>query len=185
MNQQRIQLLEQQSRAYCEGTIEYINNEWIFFDDETDEASGLEDYANREIIVYRSNRVKRGILLGNGLVQTKHERLPLHDQDRIKIKKILSFSLEALLDDLNDDAFFQFITTLNSLQFSIYDYLYCHNYLSFLLDKVKQGVNFLIFDNGTEICAVQHHFCYAEKKTDRFEYTLNSGRRIIIEKLPS
>lgn len=186
MNQHRIRLLEQQTRAYCEGTIEQINNEWVFFDDETDEASCLDDYINREIILLRANRLKKGILLNNGVMQSKNEKLMLRDHDRIRIKKNLSFSFEALLEDLNDDAFFQFVTTLNSLQFSIYDYLYCHNYLSFLQhDRAKQGVNILIFDNGNEICSVLHHFCYAEKESDRFEFTLNTGKRIIIEKLPS
>ncbi|MFS8631187.1 MAG: DUF2777 domain-containing protein, partial [Bacillales bacterium] len=49
--------------------------------------------------------------------------------------------------------------------------------------KRKEGVNFLIFDNQEMICNVQHHFGYYERERDRFEFTINNGKRTIIEKI--
>ena len=63
MNQhQRSELIKRQSRSYTPGSVEYINNQWIFFNDETDEAHPLEEYVKKEIEVYRGSRWKRGHL---------------------------------------------------------------------------------------------------------------------------
>ncbi|WP_442599139.1 DUF2777 domain-containing protein [Neobacillus sp. D3-1R] len=183
---QRSKLLEYQIRAFTEGSIEYINNQWVFFDSETEEASLLEEYLHQEIELFRLNRWRKGILFEEGKVCLPNETLFLEDQDLIRIRKHLVYSLEKILEDINDDAFFQFVTTLNSLHFSIYDCIYCYNHLSFLEnERGKNGVNFMVFDNQEQICNVQHHFCYLEKTSDRFEFTLNSGKRVVIEKLIS
>ncbi|WML43339.1 DUF2777 domain-containing protein [Neobacillus sp. PS3-40] len=184
--QQRLKLYDIQLRAYTEGSIEQINDQWIFFDEETDEAAILDDNLQQEIEIFRLNRWKKGILVEPGKVCIGKEVLILRDHDLVRIRKHLIYSLERLLDGINDDAFFQFITTLNSLHFSINDCLYCYNHLSFLTDDHrKDGVNFMVFDNQEQICNVQHHFCYYEKTNDRFEFTLNTGKRLIIEKLIS
>ncbi|PLR81975.1 DUF2777 domain-containing protein [Bacillus canaveralius] len=182
--QQRTRLFECQTRAYTEGTIEYINDQWIFFDGETEEATMLDDYLHQEIQVFRYNRWKKGILFEEGKIGLADEVIYLNSQDRVRMRKHLIYSLEQLLEGINDDAFFQFITTLNSLHFSAFDCIYCYNHLSFLNDeKRKSGVNFLVFDNQDHICAVQHHFYYYENSNDRFEFTLNSGKRMVIEKI--
>lgn len=184
--QQRLYLYDIQKRAYTEGSVEHINDQWIFFDEETEEASMLEEYLHQEIEVFRMNRWKKGILQGPGKILIGNEVTMLKDQDLVRIRKHLIYSLERLLDGINDDAFFQFVTTLNSLSFSIYDCIYCYNHLSFLSDEHrKDGVNFMVFDNQEQICSVQHHFCYFEKINDRFEFTLNTGKRLIIEKMIS
>ncbi|WP_409305926.1 DUF2777 domain-containing protein [Peribacillus sp. SCS-155] len=186
MKQQRAKLFKRQTRAYAEGTVEYINHQWIFFDDETDEASSLEEYLHHEIEIYRGKRWRKGNLEENNLVRYKNEKYPLQDGEHIRIRKQLIYSFERLLDELNDDSFFQFVTTLNSLDFSIYDCIYSYNQLTFLRESSAQsGVNFFTFDNGTILCSVQHHFCYSENEHDRFEFTLNTGKRIVIEKLNS
>lgn len=187
MNRQlRLKLYDTQLRAYIEGTVEQMNDQWIFFDVETEEASMLEEHLQQEIEIYRLNRWRKGILVDSGKIHIGKETILLRDHDLVRIRKHLIYSLERLLDGINDDAFFQFITTLNSLNFSIYDCLYCYNHLSFLTDdNKKDGVNFMVFDNQEEICNVQHHFCYFEKINDRFEFTLNTGKRLIIEKLIS
>lgn len=183
---QRLKLYEAQLRAYTEGTIEQINDQWIFFDGETEEAARMDDFVQQEIEVFRLNRWKKGVLAEVGKIRSGTETLLLRDQDLIRVRKHLIYSLERLLDGINDDAFFQFITTLNSLDFSIYDCLYCYNHLSFLSDdQRKDGVNFMIFDNQEIICNVQHHFSYFEKVNDRFEFTINTGKRLIIEKMIS
>lgn len=182
--QQRLKLYESQLRAYIEGSIEQINKQWVFFDRETEEASLMEDFIQQELEIFRISRWKKGILMDEGKMRIGKEVLLLNDHDLIRVRKPLIFSLEKLMEGINDDAFFQFVTTLNSLSFSIYDCLYCYNHLTFLTDEIrKDGVNFLVFDNQTQICNVQHHFCYYEKVSDRFEFTLNTGKRLIIEKM--
>ncbi len=184
--QQRTKLYDNQLRAYNEGTVEQINEQWIFFDEETEEAAMLDDFLQQEIEISRFNRWKKGILLEPGMIRSGNDTLMLRDHDQVRIRKHLIYSLERLLEGINDDAFFQFVTTLNSLDFSIYDCIYCYNHLSFLSDENrKDGVNFIVFDNQDQICNVQHHFCYFEKVNDRFEFTLNTGKRLIIEKIIS
>jgi hypothetical protein len=184
--QQRLKLYNTQVRAYTEGAIEQINDQWIFFDAETEEATLMEDFLQQEVEVFRLNRWKRGVLIESGKMAIGKEILLLRDQDLVRVRKHIIYSLERLLDAINDDAFFQFVTTLNSLDFSIYDCLYCYNHLTFLTDDTrKDGVNFMVFDNQSQICNVQHHFCYYEKTNDRFEFTLNTGKRLIIEKMIS
>ncbi|WP_462408948.1 DUF2777 domain-containing protein [Neobacillus sp. Marseille-QA0830] len=184
--QQRIHLLDIQKRAYTEGSVEQINEQWIFFDEETEEASMLEDHLQQEIEIFRLNRWRKGILLEPGKIRIGHDLVMLRDHDLVRIRKHLIYSLERLLEGISDDAFIQFVTTLNSLSFSIFDCIYCYNHLSFLSDdNRKDGVNFMVFDNQEQICNVQHHFCYFEKVNDRFEFTLNTGKRLIIEKLIS
>ena len=184
--QQRLRLIELQTRAYIEGTIEFINNQWTFFDKETEEASVLDDFLHQEIEVYRNKRWRKGVLSEDGRTTSADELFQLKDKEIVRIRKLLVFSLEKLIEEMNDDAFFQFVMTLNSLKFSIYDCIYCYNQLTFLnQSERKSGVNFIIFDNQEHICNVQHHFNYFEKTNDRFEFTLNSGKRMIIEKISS
>lgn len=182
--QQRTKLIEYQQRAFTEGTIECINDQWVFFDEETEEASLLDVWLHEEIEVFRLNRWRKGILCDDGKVQKGKEMIHLKDQDIVRIRKNLVFSLERLLEEVNDDAFYQFITSLNTMDFSIYDCIYCYNQLTFLNEsKQKSGVNFIVFDNGDSICSVHHHFTYFEQTSDRFEFTLSTGKRMVIEKI--
>jgi Protein of unknown function (DUF2777) len=184
--QQRIKLLKQQQRAFTEGTVENINFQWIFFDDETDEASSIDDYMRNEVEVYRAGRWRPGLILEEGAIQLPHEVTYLKQNEQIRIRKKLLYSFENLLEKLTDDSFFQFVTTLNSLNFSTYDCIYSYNQLTFLDEATQRsGVNFFNFDNHSQICAVQHHFSYGQNKNDRFEFTMNTGKRIIIEKVNS
>ena len=182
--QQRNKLIQHQQRAFNEGTVEYINDQWVFFDDETEEATLLNIWIREEIEVFHFNRWRKGRLKIDGMIQLSRDEYHLKDQDLIRIRKRLVFSLEQLLIEVNDEAFCQFIITLNSMNFSIYDCIYCYNHLTFLNESMqKNGVNFIIFDNGDNICTVQHHFVYYENKSDRFEFTLNTGKRMVIEKI--
>ena len=184
--QQRIHLYDSQQRAFSEGTAVQLNDQWLFFDEETEEASMLEEFLQQEIEIFRMNRWKKGILTEPGKIQIGSEVTMLRDHDLVRMRKQLIYSLEKLLDEINDDAFFQFVTTLNSLNFSIFDCIYCYNHLSFLGEEHrKNGVNFIVFDNQELICNVQHHFCHYEKVNDRFEFTINTGKRLIIEKIIS
>lgn len=184
--QQRLKLYDIQKRSYTEGTVEQINGQWIFFDGETEEAVLMEDWVQQSIEIFRLNRWKKGKLIEAGKMAIGKATILLNDHDIVRVRKTLIYSLEKLLEAINDDAFVQFITTLNSLDFSIYDCLYCYNQLAFVTDDIrKDGVNFMVFDNQMQICNVQHHFCYYENLSDRFEFTLNTGKRLIIEKMIS
>lgn len=181
--QQRTKLFEFQTRAFLEGNVENINDQWVFFDIETEEASLLDEFLHQEIEVFRFNRWKKGILSEEGKLIFGEEVIFLKNQDHVRIRKPLIHSLDQLLDEVSDDAFYHFVANLNTLKFSIYDCIYCYNHLEFLNNQErKSGVNFLVFDNHDEICNVQHHFTYYEGKSDRFEFTLNNGKRVVIEK---
>ncbi|UII56958.1 DUF2777 domain-containing protein [Cytobacillus spongiae] len=184
--QQRIKLMEYQTRSFTEGTVEYMNDQWVFFDSESEEASLMDDYLHQEIEILYNNRWKKGKIFEGGKIDLGKDSIFLQNHDLIRIRKHLIYSLERLLEGLSDDSFFQFVTSLNSLQFSVYDCIYCYNHLEFLgHEKRKSGVNFLIFDNQEQLCNVQHHFSYFESINDRFEFTINSGKRMIIEKVSS
>lgn len=182
--QQRMELLESQQRSYTEGTVEYINHQWVFFDHETEEASALDDWIDKEIEVFRFKKWRKGTLQEDGKIKLGKDFLLLRDQDIVRIRKNIVFSLERLLQEVNDDAFFQFVTNLNTMNFSVYDCIYCYNHLTFFDDRSqKSGVNFIVFDNGESICSVHHHFYYYKNTSDRFEFTLNTGKRMVIEKI--
>lgn len=184
-NQLRAKILETQKRSYTAGTFEKINDQWVFFDEETDEAYPLEEYMNNDISLYRNNRWRKGTLIEEGKFLSGKELIFIRDEEQVRIKKNLLYSLERLLDNLHDDTFYQFITTLNAMDFSVYDCIYGYNQLSFSNSTQENGTNFFIFDNGEHICSIHHHFCQREKDRNRFEFTLNTGKRIIIEKMLS
>ncbi|MCA1059536.1 DUF2777 domain-containing protein [Rossellomorea aquimaris] len=178
----RSNILKSQKRSFSEGTALFEEDTWFFFEIDAEEESELEFYLNHELKVYRDGDWLSGVLLEDGIIVTPYERIRIENGDRIQIKKNILYSLENLLEEISDDAFHQFITALNNLGYSIYDSIFCHNHLVFLGNqKIKEGVNFITFDNGVEVCAVQHHFTYYKKKRDRFEFTLSTGRRIVIE----
>ncbi|KPC97566.1 hypothetical protein LR69_04203 [Geobacillus sp. BCO2] len=47
--EERLQCIVEQPRAYVYGTVELVNDEWIFFDDEEEEASLVEEMAEQGI----------------------------------------------------------------------------------------------------------------------------------------
>ncbi|MBS4172018.1 DUF2777 domain-containing protein [Bacillus sp. FJAT-49736] len=183
-HQHREQLIRNQDRAFITGSIENINDQWVFFDDETDEAFMLEEYFAQEVEIFHRQQWIKGVLEGDGKITMPNSTFFLHDQLKIRIRKQLTFAFEILLNELKDDALLYFIHNLNQLEFSVYDCIYCHNQLSYLAQEEKQnGVNFLIFDNGENICSIQHHFKYEQDSQDRFEFTLSTGKRTIVEKV--
>lgn len=177
MQYERLAIIQQQKRSFLEGTIEYIHDEWVFFSEE--EMFLLEEFYEREIYIDH-DRIK-GILMEPNRVLTDHGEYILTGNEWIKIRKTLPYALEALIDELSDDAFFVFVNQLNRFTFSLYDALYCYNQFMFQELAPKEGVNFMIFDNGINICAVQHVYSYGEKLHDRFEFTLNTNQRLIVQ----
>src|SRR5690606_4750097 len=182
MKPEKLRIIDNQQRSYCEGIIEKINGDWVFFDEENDDAFPLEDFFFREFQFKHLNQWHTGILTEDFKIQSKHTQYVLQDYMQVRIRKTLPYRCISWLEELQNDVFYQFISTLNELEFSIFDLLYCHNISSFKLSPKKQGVNFLTFDNSTCICVVHHHFDYDEKKRkDRLEFTLNTGKRIVVQ----
>lgn len=179
MQSERVALIHQQKRSFWEGALEYINDEWVFFAEE--EALLLEEFYDREVYIYRGNGWMKGILIAPNRVCSDHGEYILHGDEWIKIRKSLPYALEMLIEELSDEAFFTFIWQLNQLDFSLYDALYCYNQFVFLGRLPKEGVNFMIFDNGRQICSVQHVFTYDQELHDRFEFTLNTNQRFIVQ----
>ena len=79
--QQRMKLYDFQLRAYNEGSVEQINDQWIFFDEETEEAAMMDDFLQQEIEIFRLNRWKKGILIESGKIRIGNEIIMLRDHD--------------------------------------------------------------------------------------------------------
>ena len=178
----RLQFLEKQQRAYITGTVECIENQWIFFDEINEKAYQLIEL-EREVEIFYNNQWIKGILEREGILNTNNHVYYLHNGDEIRYKKPLIQPYKELLEDLSQETFDRFIQTLNQLSYSIYDCIYCHNFLSLIkMRKVKTGVNIMTFDNEDMICNVQHHFEHdVKKRFDRLEFTLSNGKRVICQ----
>lgn len=173
----REQILKTQPRCYMQGTITYMNNEWVFFDDEDDEAYLLSEVADEEIELFISHTWVQGVLVEDGIVLINNQLQPLQKSACIRIHKPLQESYGAFLQELCDEAFLQFTNTLKELHYSIYDCMLCHNFLSFQPeDSPSVGVNFFIFDNGDMVCSIHHHFIRGLGIAhDRFEFLQADG----------
>ncbi|MCA1030998.1 DUF2777 domain-containing protein [Bacillus timonensis] len=183
--QHRLNSLNEQKRSYTRGTVEYINDQWVFFDEENDEASLLEELSEFEMEVLTLNKWERGSYVGDGLIKLIDYLYKLDQGDNIRVRKGLQYSYRVLLESLPDEIFIQYTSTLNKLSFSLYDCIYCHNY-SMFIENVEQnihGVNTIIYDNNELICTVQHHFSRGNKSQDRFEYTIANGKRSVLTSL--
>lgn len=183
--QQRLSIISEQKRSYTMGTVECINEQWIFFDADTDEASMLEDMINKEAQVFTLQKWEKGIFVEDGLLQMKDFYYKLSNGDCIRFRKVLPYSYSELLSSFSEELFIKYTTTLNKLSFSLYDCEYCHNQLLYKPDEREfSGVNFITYDNTETICTVQHFFSRGRVKKDRFEFTLSNGQRALLTILP-
>ncbi|WPZ19046.1 DUF2777 domain-containing protein [Geobacillus subterraneus] len=174
--EERLQCIAEQPRAYVQGTVEFVNNEWIFFDEEAEEAALVEEMAEQGIELFRYGHWLSGQWQDNGTIATDLGIFPLTNGDRIRFRKRLTYAYRQWLASLPDPSFFQFVQWLNSLGFSLYDCLYCYNGLLF---AKSAGVNFIIYDNTEQIGNVHHYYERGHAPSDRFEITFNSGERAI------
>jgi hypothetical protein len=180
--QQRLEQLPHQERAYMIGSVEAIHEQWVFFD-EHDEPSALKDIINDFYQIKINNHWETFYSFENGMALGK-QAYAVKDGDIFKIQKQLTYVYQEWLNELSDEAFSKLIYLLNTLQFSVFDCIYCHNFLFYKVqNKPINGVNFIVFDNGEELCAVHHHFSRGFNKSDRFEVTLNNGKRHVLTSL--
>lgn len=178
----KLSVIPVQERAYIGGTIECIGDEWIFIDEVNEVASDLSELGQDLEVQIDGNWVK-GTLIENTLFYIENGYFYLSNGDKVRAKKNLTYAFKQLIDELSVESYLQFVNTLNSLSYSLYDCMYCHNFLSFLeKSKEKEGMNVMVFDNEVQICVVQHFFYRGENITavqDRFEFALNDGKRVI------
>ncbi|CAG9623469.1 DUF2777 family protein [Sutcliffiella rhizosphaerae] len=183
--QERKRIIFEQKRSYTCGTVENINDQWIFFEAEDDEAFLLVEITEDGIEILLSNEWVPGVFMETGqvLLHTKH-LYELNNGDAVRVRKRLPQAYMEWLEELSVDAFTNFTSLLNKSNISLYDCIYCHNTMQFMdLVKEPSGVNFLVFDNEAFICSVQHHFSRGKLITDRFEYTLQTGKRYLFTNL--
>ncbi len=176
----REQILKAQPRSHMQGIVTCINHEWIFFDDETDEAYLLNEIVNEEIELFIAQTWIPGILVGDDGILIDNRLQPLQESTSIRIPKTLQTVYVTFLQELCDYAFLQFTNTLKELNYSIYDCMVCHNFLTFQsLESPTSGVNFFLFDNEDMVCSVHHHFIRNESIIhDKFEFVRADGLKI-------
>ncbi len=144
----------------------------------------LEEFVGQKIEIFHSGRWKKGLLTADETVMSDGETLLLEEKASLRIPKPVNFSLEMLLGEWEDGLFHRFVSFLNGEGFSIYDCIYCHNVLSFLASREKkEGVNFMLFDNGEAILSVHHHFRLGETADEWFDCTWSDGRRMLLKKM--
>ncbi|WP_100333896.1 DUF2777 family protein [Bacillus alkalisoli] len=186
--QERKTFIFTQKRSYTYGTVENINDQWIFFDAEDDEAFMLNELIEDGLEIFLSNEWVPGVLLESGdvFLHTLHQ-YELNNGDAVRVRKKLPYPYLEMLEELSGESFLQFTKLLNSKDISLYDCIYCHNTMQFMGEEVsdtaRRGVNFLVYDNESIICSVQHHFTRGKQMSDRFEYTLQTGKRMLFTNL--
>jgi hypothetical protein len=173
---QRLTYLKEQKRAYIQGTLEYVNDEWVFFDEENEEAALLEDMTDGDIEVFRFGKWINGKICEDGTVLFSTQYYALKNGDVVRFRKHLTYAYEQWLQSLSDKTFFYYIQLLNEHDFSLYDCLYCYNGLLF---GAEIGVNFIIYDNTERIANVQHYYERGSSHKDRFEITFSTGERFV------
>ena len=179
--QRKLAVIPFQERAFVEGTLEQIGDEWIFFDEINEEAFELGELT-AELEVFLNGTWAKGILIDNTLLYIENDFHYFKDGDRIRYKKTLTHSFKQLIEELSEESYMSFVNTLNSLSYSLYDCVFCNNFLDLLqMRQGKEGMNVMIFDNEEQICVVQHYFSRHtnNKIEDRFEFALSDGKRVI------
>ncbi|TXC89645.1 DUF2777 family protein [Metabacillus litoralis] len=180
----RTDLLLNQERSYLTGLIEVTNNQYVIYDDMSDELHLLEEIKEPHLEILSPIGWKSCKWLGLGKVKTEAGVFSISCGDTVRIQKSLPFALDEMLKELQDETFIKLLKHLNSKGFSPFDCIYSYNQLLFLDNQVhKKGVSFYQFDNEEEICAIQHHFKRGVHSSDRFEITTSLGKRSIISGL--
>ncbi|WP_199426425.1 DUF2777 domain-containing protein [Thermaerobacillus caldiproteolyticus] len=174
--EQRLTYINEQKRSYIHGMVEHVNNEWVFFDEEDEEAIPIEKMTESVIEIFRFDQWIRGQFQENGTVYVGRDPILLQHGEMVRFRKQLPYAYQQWLEALSDKTFFHFVEWLNDLDFSLYDCLYCYNGLLF---EKHTGVNFIIYDNTEMISNVQHYYERGSLCKDRFEMTFHTGKRFV------
>lgn len=180
----RQDIINKQRGSHLIGTVEYINDGWIFFD-ETDEAYELYDL-DGVFEIKRNRKWKQFTVIYDGIIQYKENKLDeLKNGDMVRVSSSLFPTFEDLLENLDHESFIRLVHSLNQKAYSLFDCIYCHNFMAFQRYIPFSGMNMMIFDNGDLICAVQHFFERSDTDVkDRFEFSFSNGERMIQTRIP-
>ena len=178
---QRKHILYNQPRAHTVGNVEYINNEWVFFDDENDEAFLLEDIAEDGFEILYNNNWLPARFYEQDVLQIANEQHHLQNGEMIRIrKKLLSYN--EWLEELPDSVFTLLTESLQSLHY--FYMIACIVIIIYLSTArgVTKGVNILLFDNEEMICTLQHHFVrHTTSNKNMFRFTKVNGEELHID----
>ncbi|WP_028402550.1 DUF2777 family protein [Ectobacillus panaciterrae] len=180
----RYHIMHSQPRAHTIGNVEYINEEWVFFEEESDEAFLLGDVIEDDFEILYNNHWLPARFYEDDLLKIDNDIHPLQNGEMIRVRKKLQYVYSEWLQELSDEAFGVFIETLEKLEYSLYDSIYCHNFLFFQVTKYpRQGVNFIVYDNGDMICSLHHHYIRdMHTRKDVFSFTKADGSCISVTK---
>ncbi|MDG4656701.1 DUF2777 family protein [Ectobacillus antri] len=155
----RYHIMYNQPRAHTVGNVEYINEEWVFFDEETDEAFALAEVVHDDFEILYHNHWLPARFYEEHLVKIENQIHPLQDGEMIRVRKKLQYVYNEWLQELRDNALEMFAEALAKWEYSLYDSIYCHNSLFFQVGPgPREGVNFIIYDNSEMVCALQHQY---------------------------
>ncbi len=104
----------------------------------------LEDIAEDGFEILYNNNWLPARFYEQDVLQIANEQHHLQNGEMIRIRKKLLLSYNEWLEELPDSVFTLLTESLQSLHYSLYDCMYCHNYLSFLpQEESREGVNIL------------------------------------------
>ncbi|MFX3622464.1 MAG: DUF2777 family protein [Ectobacillus sp.] len=178
----RYHIMRNQPRAHTVGNVEYINEEWVFFDEESEEAFLLSEVAEDNFEIFYNNLWLPARFYENDMLKIENEIYAIQNGEKIRVRKKLQYVYEEWIKELSDPSFSTLTTALAELEYSLYDSIYCHNFLFFQVTKPpRQGVNFLIYDNGDIISSLHHHYIRGCSMTkDTFIFTRADGRSLTV-----
>ncbi|MFD3447309.1 DUF2777 family protein [Microbacteriaceae bacterium 4G12] len=181
--QNRYSIMRNQPRSHTIGNVEYINEEWIFFDEESDEAFLLWDVVEDDFEILYNNHWLPARFYENHILKIDNESHLLQNGEMIRVRKKLHTPYTEWLKELSDASFMALANTLQQMDYSLYDCIYCHNFLFFQPTKEpRQGVNFVIYDNEDMICSLHHHYVRDDEvQKDIFTFTKADGRTLTIK----
>jgi hypothetical protein len=178
----RYHIMRTQPRAHTIGNVEYINEEWVFFDEESDEAFLLDDVAEDSFEILYNNHWLPARFYENHTLKIDNDVYRLQSGETIRVPKKLQYVYEEWIKELSDASFISLTEALGQLGYSLYDSIYCHNLLFFQVSNgPKQGVNFIIYDNEDIICSLHHHYIRESKvRKDIFIFTQANGTTLTV-----
>ncbi len=111
---QRNHILYNQPRAHTVGNVEYINNEWVFFDDENDEDFLLARYCRRWFEILYNNNWLPARFYEQDVLQIANEQHPFPKRRNDTNSKKLLLSYNEWLEELPDYVFTLLTESLQS-----------------------------------------------------------------------
>lgn len=110
------QALNNQPRSFVIGTVECVDSQWIFFEDESDEASMLHEVMDDTLELLIDTRWEKAIMVDDRQIKLHDGTYLLRNGDKLRLTKKLPYAYEQLLQSLPKETFLSFTQHLNSLK---------------------------------------------------------------------